>query len=200
MMIVGVSRLLGASAVATALVLSACAKDDPGKKADVPIADQPVTEPPGPATPPDPAANDTAAKPTPADEPRPQPADASLAAGTPSADAPAGAPGSGAGGEDKATDEDKPAADEPPRNLKVLPRTWTRKQVTTFMKKEVNRGLGVKCDFCHVKNDFASDENEHKVAARKMMKMTNAMNKEFFKGEDELKCFTCHKGKEEPGK
>ena len=60
----------------------------------------------------------------------------------------------------------------------MLSKSWTRAQVNDFMKKQVNRGLGVKCDHCHDKNDFASDANEHKVIARKMMQMTRSLDKQ----------------------
>ena len=83
-------------------------------------------------------------------------------------------------------------------NLQVLPKDWTKSQVKTFMREEIKRGLGVSCRFCHDKSNFASDENPHKDMARKMMIMTNKMNKDFFDGNKEVSCFTCHNGKKEP--
>ena len=64
-------------------------------------------------------------------------------------------------------------AQEEPKNLKVLPKDWTRAQVVAVMQN-FNAGLGVGCDYCHVQNpgtppDFASDDKPEKEAARAMM-------------------------------
>jgi hypothetical protein len=77
----------------------------------------------------------------------------------------------------------------------------------------VTRGLGVKCDFCHVrtadgKADFASDEKPEKKIARKMIKMANKINKKYFDyTKDEqgnavkaLTCYSCHHGEAHPAK
>ena len=123
-----------------------------------------------------------------------RPADAAPVAAPPPADAAAATPagaGADAGAAAAGGDEKKPT------NLKVLPKTMTMKQVTAEMKK-ISKDLGVKCEFCHVKDDFAADDNEHKAEGREMILMTRDLNKQFFKGKNEVTCFTCHKGKEEP--
>jgi len=66
------------------------------------------------------------------------------------------------------------------------------------MKAQVAKSLGVKCKHCHDTKDFASDANKNKKIARKMMQMTNSINKKHFKGKHRVKCMTCHMGKEEP--
>lgn len=124
-----------------------------------------------------------------------RPADAAPA--TPAADA-----GSStvAGGGDAGAPPGEPtpdAAADKPTNLKVLPKTLTTKQVAAQMK-QISKDLGVKCDFCHVKDDFASDKVDQKGDARKMIVMTRDLNKQFFKGKNEVSCFTCHKGQKEP--
>ena len=40
-------------------------------------------------------------------------------------------------------------AQEAPKNLKVLPKDWTRAQVVAVMQN-INAALGVGCDYCHV--------------------------------------------------
>jgi len=90
------------------------------------------------------------------------------------------------------------ASDDKPKNLKVLPPGWSKSKVNDYMKKQVSRGLGVKCDACHVKDDFAADSNKKKLAARKMIALTDGINRDFFKKKPTVTCFTCHKGKEEP--
>lgn len=83
-------------------------------------------------------------------------------------------------------------------NLQVLPKSWSADRVRDMMKASVAPALGVKCDFCHVKGDFASDANEHKEEARAMMRMTNELNAQFFEGKSRISCMTCHMGAKEP--
>jgi hypothetical protein len=85
-----------------------------------------------------------------------------------------------------------------PKNLKVLPSSWTTAKVNDYMKNKVAKGLGVKCDACHVKDDYAADTNKKKLAARKMIALTDGINRDFFKKKPTVTCFTCHKGKEAP--
>jgi hypothetical protein len=93
------------------------------------------------------------------------------------------APGGGAGGVHK--------------NLKILPATLSKGDMKNLMKG-MSAALGVKCDFCHNPDDFASDANKHKGIARAMMKMTNDINKQHFKGKSVVGCVTCHNGQKEP--
>jgi hypothetical protein len=98
---------------------------------------------------------------------------------------------------------------EPPKNLKVLPKKTSAEDVRKIMKV-YSKSLGVRCGFCHAakvddpkKYDFASDAKPNKETARKMMKMTAAINKRYLKkiGKglyDEITCVTCHMGKSEP--
>ncbi len=97
--------------------------------------------------------------------------------------------------------------DEPKfKNLKVLDKNISHDEMEIVMK-EFKTALGVKCNFCHAasktdstKTDFASDENKHKHVARDMMRMTNRINKKYFKEMKEggVSCFTCHQGQKEP--
>ena len=69
------------------------------------------------------------------------------------------------------------------------------------------QALGVSCGTCHTRGNFASDDNPKKVAARRMLEMTRAINKQFFPdhkpkpGESVLgrvTCYTCHQGEATP--
>lgn len=62
----------------------------------------------------------------------------------------------------------------------------------------ISGSLGVKCNFCHIPEQWEKDEKEEKRTARKMMAMTLALNKENFGGRNEVSCATCHQGKEHP--
>ena len=60
--------------------------------------------------------------------------------------------------------------------------------------------LGVNCKFCHASNDgdYEKEGFEHKDAARRMLKMTFEMNKNYFEGRPEINCNSCHQGKSHP--
>ena len=60
--------------------------------------------------------------------------------------------------------------------------------------------LGVNCKFCHAANDgdYEKEGFEHKDTARKMLRMTFDLNKNFFGGRPEISCNTCHQGRAHP--
>ena len=71
----------------------------------------------------------------------------------------------------------------------------------------MNTALGVSCGYCHVRNNFASEDNPRKATARRMLEMTKGVNEQFFPahrpadGESRLgkvTCFTCHQGTAKP--
>jgi hypothetical protein len=90
------------------------------------------------------------------------------------------------------------------KNLQVLPKTLSKDEMKALMKGQA-KALGVECDFCHDVPDMASDKNEKKQVARKMIQMTNEINQKWitgWKGADKNKitCGTCHQGHESPPK
>jgi photosynthetic reaction center cytochrome c subunit len=58
--------------------------------------------------------------------------------------------------------------------------------------------LGVECEFCHVEGAFEKDDKKPKLAARKMIEMMFAINKENFEGHREVTCYSCHRGSTDP--
>jgi hypothetical protein len=82
--------------------------------------------------------------------------------------------------------------------LEVLPSSWSTDEVTRYMKTQVAPALGVRCDHCHVEDDFASDANPKKGIARDMMRMVADLNAASFGGQERVTCMTCHGGKVEP--
>jgi hypothetical protein len=110
------------------------------------------------------------------------------------------------GGDAKTGDRDggkgggKDKAVKKPRNVKALPGSWSTRQVTDYMKKQVARGLGAECDHCHDTSDFAADNNKHKQSARAMMQMNAQLNRLYFSGKQVITCFTCHQGKPRPAR
>jgi hypothetical protein len=94
------------------------------------------------------------------------------------------------------------------RNLKVLPKDISNADLDSIMET-YSKQLNVSCDFCHAdskvnKNDldYASDDKPEKEITRQMMRMTAAINKDFFDykivykaGEKmAVSCYTCHDG------
>lgn len=98
------------------------------------------------------------------------------------------------------------------KNLRVLPKNISAKDLNQIMVDEFQDGLGVSCLFCHSENkithlpDYISDVKPEKQIARKMMRMTLKLNKHFFKvshpqiGTKSLAitCSTCHNGSPRP--
>jgi photosynthetic reaction center cytochrome c subunit len=54
--------------------------------------------------------------------------------------------------------------------------------------------LGVRCEYCHVQDNFESDEKPTKKRARDMMKMMFAIDNGSFGGHRAVTCYTCHRG------
>lgn len=89
------------------------------------------------------------------------------------------------------------------RNLKIL-RGWSHEKIDEAMGF-MSASLGVSCDYCHVRNaerkwDFASDERDEKLAARRMLQMTQSLNAKWFEGTRTITCATCHQGRPEPAR
>lgn len=58
--------------------------------------------------------------------------------------------------------------------------------------------VGKDCEFCHVKDHFDSDDKKEKKTAREMIDMTASIDDHNFKGRPEVRCFTCHEGRNRP--
>jgi hypothetical protein len=102
--------------------------------------------------------------------------------------------------------------DDTPKNLKVLPKSLTERQVHQVMH-EWSVSLGVRCDFCHAANadgkglDFPADTKPEKEMARHMYKMMNKINQKYFEADKDslgmvkhtgINCYTCHRGDSHP--
>jgi len=67
----------------------------------------------------------------------------------------------------------------------------------------MSASLGVTCESCHVRTPqgqmaFEKDDKEDKVTARRMIELTLGLNKQFFEGQPEVSCATCHQGRRAP--
>lgn len=84
-------------------------------------------------------------------------------------------------------------------NLKVLHGIHSKEQLLNVMRG-FTEALGVKCEFCHNVNNFASDEKMPKRVARVMIRMVRNIDERYLDGPQMKKvtCFTCHRGQEIP--
>jgi photosynthetic reaction center cytochrome c subunit len=87
-------------------------------------------------------------------------------------------------------------AEEAFKNIQVLKGT-PADQVIPAMEF-VSSSLGVQCEFCHVESKFDQDDKKPKEAARKMIRMMFAINRDSFDGHREVTCNTCHRGSPKP--
>ncbi len=58
--------------------------------------------------------------------------------------------------------------------------------------------LGVECETCHVQGANEKDDKQAKLTARKMMLMTDEINKNNFNNRRQVTCYSCHRGAEQP--
>lgn len=108
------------------------------------------------------------------------------------------------------------AAIKPPqqkeRNLQVLPKDISDERLDSIMQS-YSKALGIGCSFCHSAHksipdslDYASDEHGMKEEARKMMRLTIGINREYFYFDKNQRpeylnivtCQTCHRGEPVP--
>jgi len=80
----------------------------------------------------------------------------------------------------------------PPKNLKIL--KVQGRELGTLMRSYTVALGGVRCDFCHVAGDFASDDNPKKEIARHMISMVMDINSKVPDVKEQVTCFTCHHG------
>ncbi len=90
-------------------------------------------------------------------------------------------------------------------NLRVLPPNITHDELIATMRGFA-RGLGVKCNHCHVANpsgskeefDYPNDAKPEKRAARVMLRMVRTINAQYVSKVNEdgqtVGCVTCHRG------
>jgi photosynthetic reaction center cytochrome c subunit len=62
----------------------------------------------------------------------------------------------------------------------------------------MSASLGVECTFCHVAGKMEADDKGPKKTAREMMAMQSAINKESFRGQLQVTCYSCHRGAQRP--
>lgn len=82
------------------------------------------------------------------------------------------------------------------KNVKVL-----KDMPADDMGKVMNimsESLGVDCNFCHYGYEFEKEGKKEYETSREMIRMTWDINREYFKGKQEVSCNTCHNGRPHP--
>jgi hypothetical protein len=87
-------------------------------------------------------------------------------------------------------------AEEQFKNIQIL-KGIPADQVVPSMQF-ISASLGVECGYCHVHGAMEKDDKKPKVAARKMIAMMMAINKDNFENRRDVTCFSCHRGAKEP--
>ncbi len=87
------------------------------------------------------------------------------------------------------------------KNIQVL-KSLPASQLGTVMQY-IATSMGRRCDFCHVNKGgnnwvWEADDKEEKQTARAMMKMVLGINKDSFRGNTQVGCYTCHRGRNQP--
>ena len=82
------------------------------------------------------------------------------------------------------------------KNIQVLKGVPADQVIPTM--QFISGSLGVECEFCHVEGAFDKDDKKPKLAARKMITMVMAINKDNFEGHREVTCNSCHHGSPHP--
>lgn len=101
----------------------------------------------------------------------------------------------GAVGESPVTKPVKKSADVF-KNLKVLNDTPSDQLLPAM--QFITSTLGVHCEYCHVENAFEKDDKKPKQTARQMMQMVEEINNTKFHGQQEITCYSCHRGSPKP--
>jgi hypothetical protein len=58
--------------------------------------------------------------------------------------------------------------------------------------------LGVHCSYCHIPGRWESDEKSTKQVTREQFAMQKTINDRYFRGEQKVNCWTCHRGRAVP--
>jgi hypothetical protein len=54
--------------------------------------------------------------------------------------------------------------------------------------------LGVSCNYCHIPGHWEAEDKPAKQIARQHFKLIGQVNTDYFKGENKVSCWTCHRG------
>jgi photosynthetic reaction center cytochrome c subunit len=82
------------------------------------------------------------------------------------------------------------------KNLQVLKDVPSDRLIPAM--RFITASLGVECGYCHVDGHFEKDDKKPKQTAREMMRMMLTLNRDSFRGDREVTCYSCHRGSPKP--
>jgi photosynthetic reaction center cytochrome c subunit len=82
------------------------------------------------------------------------------------------------------------------KNIQVLKDIPADQLIPTM--QFISGSLGVDCEFCHVSHQMDKDDKKEKETARKMIAMQLTIDQENFDGDQDVTCYTCHRGSPHP--
>ena len=94
-------------------------------------------------------------------------------------------------------EQDKRPAEQVYKNIQSLKGVITAGRLTMAMQM-FSKSLGVKCDHCHVPGAFEKDDKPAKETARRMLRLTGVLAREYYNGQSPINCYTCHRGQLQP--
>jgi hypothetical protein len=102
------------------------------------------------------------------------------------------------------SDEDRQRAEQDGRpaeqvykNIQTLKGSMTAGRLMIVMKM-FSKSLGVDCNHCHVQGEFEKDDKPAKETARRMLRLTGVIAREYYNGSSPINCYTCHRGQTQP--
>ena len=94
----------------------------------------------------------------------------------------------------------EPTVEQVHKNIQILKGLPESQLIATMEFFETS--LGVECNYCHINEkgqwDPVSDIRPAKATARVMIKMVLDANRNTFRGQTEISCYTCHRGRTSP--
>ncbi len=94
-------------------------------------------------------------------------------------------------------EQDQRPAEQVYKNIQTLKGAITAGRLMTAMQM-FTRSLGVDCTHCHVQGEFEKDDKPAKETARRMLRMTGVVAREYYSGNSPINCYTCHRGQLQP--
>jgi hypothetical protein len=67
-----------------------------------------------------------------------------------------------------------------------------------LVMKNLNRWLGVECVHCHVDGQWEKEDKPPFATTRKMFRLVRQVKQDFLEKEQNVSCWTCHRGKSKP--
>src|SRR5262245_17031506 len=94
-------------------------------------------------------------------------------------------------------EQDGRPAEQVYKNIQTLKGSMTAGRLMIVMKM-FSKSLGVDCNHCHVQGEFEKDDKPAKETARRMLRLTGVIAREYYNGSSPINCYTCHRGQTQP--